>query len=58
MEQTLASALASIGKRWLRAFCEKCEEPSVFEVRPEWVFVCTTCGTHRKLERNGLLKSA
>ena len=53
-----ATAQASTGRRWLRAFCEKCEAPTVFEVRPEWVFVCTECDTLRPLHRTGLLRSA
>ena len=54
----MATVLASIGRRWLRAFCEKCEEPRLFEVRPNWTFVCTECGAERRLARTGLLKSA
>ena len=50
--------MASIVRRSVRAFCETCEEPVVFEVRPNWTFVCTECGQERRLARNGLLKSA
>jgi RNase P subunit RPR2 len=54
----MPAPLASIARRWIRAFCEKCEEPTVFEVRPDWTFVCAECGSERRLARTGLLKSA
>jgi hypothetical protein len=47
--------LATIGRRWIRAFCEECGEQTQFEVRPDWVLVCVECSHERHLAENGLL---
>jgi hypothetical protein len=51
------SVIASIGRRWIRAFCATCEEPTVFEVRSDWSSLCAQCASEElRLAPNGLLR--
>jgi hypothetical protein len=53
----MSRVLASIGRRWLRAFCATCEEPTIFEVRSDWSSVCTQCEREEmRLAPDGLLR--
>lgn len=53
----MSPLLTSIGRRWIRAFCATCEEPTVFEFRPDWSSVCTRCEREEmRLAPNGLLR--
>ena len=51
----MQAILASVGRRWIRAFCEDCGEQTQFDVHVDWVLVCVECSKERHLEPNGLL---
>jgi hypothetical protein len=51
--------MSAVVRRWIRVFCVTCGERTVFELRPEWTFVCTKCRVQeRHLAKNGLLATA
>ena len=53
----MSPTLSAIARRWLRAFCATCEEPTVFDVRSDWSSVCTKCAQEEiRLAPNGLLR--
>jgi len=57
VQSPVRSVIASIGRRWIRAFCATCEEPTVFEIRSDWSSLCVQCGSEElRLAPNGLLR--